>query len=302
MTTANALTDHFYQQLHAPLQELEDERLQLLRTIAKIRKVLLITGVVLMVSVVGFFVGLPLLFTAFLVKYPMSRIYVFKFKERVVRLLIRNIDTSLQYIQHEAIHPVFLTRSRLFPSFKPSPDALAGNDSVRGTIKGVKVQFSDVTIRHRFRGVFMVAEFNKAFKSTVIVVPDRMEKAFGAMVGRSLQGNSGVHGSLMQMDSPAFEKEFSVYGSDPIETRYLLTHAMMERLLAFQKSSRAPLSLSFVEGHLYMAVATGKDLFEPSVTTSVFDYAQIREYIETLLLFTGVVEELKLNEKLWSKP
>ncbi len=44
-----------------------------------------------------------------------------------------------------------------------------------------------------------------------------------------------------------------------------------------------------------------KDLFEPSVFHSLLEYKTALEYIVTLHLAISIVEELKLNEKLWSK-
>jgi len=53
--------------------------------------------------------------------------------------------------------------------------------------------------------------------------------------------------------------------------------------------------------HIYMAISYDKDLFEPSVFRSLLEYKVAMEYVKTLHLAIGVVEELKLNQKLWSK-
>lgn len=44
-----------------------------------------------------------------------------------------------------------------------------------------------------------------------------------------------------------------------------------------------------------------KDRFEPSVFHSLLKYKIAMEYVQTLHLAIGIVEELKLNQKLWSK-
>jgi len=43
------------------------------------------------------------------------------------------------------------------------------------------------------------------------------------------------------------------------------------------------------------------DLFEPKVFSSLLEYKSAMAYIQTLHLATGVIKELKLNERLWSK-
>jgi hypothetical protein len=76
---------------------------------------------------------------------------------------------------------------------------------------------------------------------------------------------------------------------------------MMKRIVEFQKKITHPLFVSFVQNHIHIAIATQKDLFEPSIFTSLLDYKQAMEYVNTLNNTIGLVEELKLNEKLWSK-
>jgi hypothetical protein len=44
-----------------------------------------------------------------------------------------------------------------------------------------------------------------------------------------------------------------------------------------------------------------KDRFEPSVFHSLLKYKIAMEYVQTLHLAIGIVEELKLKQKLWSK-
>ena len=75
----------------------------------------------------------------------------------------------------------------------------------------------------------------------------------------------------------------------------------MKRLLNFQKRSKHPVHISFIGGSIYMAIEYNKDLFEPAVFRSLLSYKIAMEYVQTLHLAIGVIDELKLNEKLWSK-
>ncbi len=76
---------------------------------------------------------------------------------------------------------------------------------------------------------------------------------------------------------------------------------MMERLLDFKKKTAHDIHISFVDNHLHLAIDYGKDLFEPTVFTSLLDEKLTKEYINNLYLAVSIVEELKLNERLWSK-
>ncbi len=106
---------------------------------------------------------------------------------------------------------------------------------------------------------------------------------------------------LVKMDNIAFEKEFVVYSNDQIEARYILTHTLMSKLLHLKKKSKHPLYVSFLDGNIYMAIEYNKDLFEPSVFHSLLKYKIAMQYIQTLHLALGIVGELQLNQKLWSK-
>ena len=103
------------------------------------------------------------------------------------------------------------------------------------------------------------------------------------------------------MDDPEFEKEFVVYGSDQIEARYILTHSMMKRILDLKKRTGRPVYISFVNGQMNLAIEYDKDLFEPSVFRSLLEYKVAMEYVKTLQLTIAIIEELKLNQRLWSK-
>ena len=103
------------------------------------------------------------------------------------------------------------------------------------------------------------------------------------------------------MDSVEFEKEFVVYSTDQIEARYILSHSLMEKLLNFQKRSKYPVCISFTGGSIYIAINSNDDQFEPSIFHSLLKYKIAMEYVGTLHLAVGIIQELKLNQKLWGK-
>jgi hypothetical protein len=133
------------------------------------------------------------------------------------------------------------------------------------------------------------------------VLPDTAQNTFGDLIGQWLQSNNAMRGELVKMDDPEFEREFVVYSSDQIEARYILTHALMKKLLNYKKRTKQDIFVSFTNKNIHLAIAYNKDLFEPSVFSSLLNYKIAMEYVQTLHLATGIVEELKLNTKLWSK-
>lgn len=320
MKSTSELTDYYYKELYPSLKELEATR----QAIASRLKLYAGFGAVLAVFVfvwIGKNVGLFHPFSMVLlvgitglggiIYRSLTQEYGKDFKTKIITPLIHAIDPNLLYNPHQSVSQYLFTRSDLF---RHEIDRYRGNDYVQGTVDGVKLEFSDVHAEYEsrdskgntqwhtlFRGLFIVAEFNKHFKSKTLILPDQAEKTFGSLIGGWLQSKNFSRDALIRMDDPEFEKNFVVYGNDAIEAHYILSHSIMKRLLDFQKKVSYPLYVSFVHNHLHVAVGTGKDLFEPAIFHSLLDYKQAMEYINMLRNTIGLVEELKLNEKLWSK-
>lgn len=320
MKSLSELTDFYYKELYPSLNELEKTRMQIisqLKWYGGMGAVVFTLTAIWMGKNFGLFHPLMIAVTiGFIVLASityrfMTQGYAKDFKSKIITPLIGAIDSNLLYNPDFMISQHLFERSQLF---NHKVDRYNGNDYVKGTIDGVPLEFSDVHAEYQtkdskgrtqwqtlFRGLFLVAEFNKYFKSKTVILPDQAEKNFGTLIGGWLQSINFSRDDLIRLDDPEFEKAFVVYGNDPIEARYILSHSMMKRILEFQKKITHPLFVSFVHNHIHIGIGTKKDLFEPAVFTSLLDFKQAMEYINTLRYTIGLVEELKLNEKLWSK-
>jgi len=320
MRSTSELTDFYYKELYPSLNELEETRKKIVSQL-KWYGGMGAVSFLLLAAWMGKNFGLlhPLSIAIVIGSIAVSGItyrimthgYAKDFKTKIITPLIGAIDPHLLY------NPDFMISQHLFERsdlFQHTIDRYRGNDYVKGSINGVPIEFSDIHAEYQtrdskgrtqwhtlFRGLFLVAEFNKHFKAKTVILPDKAEKSFGSLIGGWLQSINLSREDLIRLDDPEFEKHFVVYGNDPIEARYILTHSMMKRLLDFQRRISHPLFVSFVHNHIHVAIGTSKDLFEPAVFTSLLDYKQTMEYINTLRNTIGLVEELKLSEKLWSK-
>ena len=100
---------------------------------------------------------------------------------------------------------------------------------------------------------------------------------------------------------PEFEKEFAVYGDDPIATRYILSSSLMKRMTEFKKKVKCKMYFSFVDSTMYMAINYKRDLFEPRIFRTLVDFEPIKEYYDDLSMAVSVVDDLNLNTRIWSK-
>ncbi|MGB3962752.1 MAG: DUF3137 domain-containing protein [Sulfurimonas sp.] len=320
MKSVSELTDFYYKVLYPTLGKLEKERKHLRYRIFLIGfayTFVFFLGALALQNAflfgLDFFAFLFVLYLgigAFLYKL-LIKDYTHAFKDAIIHPLITELDSRLSYVHlfHVAQH--LFERSQLFQG---RIDRMSGNDFVQGEIDGVKIEFSDLHAERRhkdskgreswstvFRGLFIVADFNKTFHGKTIVLPDTAQKTFGNIIGGWLQSNNIGRDMLVKLDDIEFEKKFVVYGSDQIEARYILTHSLMQRILAFEKKTKHPVYISFVGHAIHIAIEYNKDLFEPTVFSSLLDYKTAMEYVQTLHLAIGIIEELKLNQKLWSK-
>lgn len=319
MKSVSELTDFYYKTLYPKLQMLEKERAQvrsrvLLSSGFIALIALFILGMLLKNDVVSFDAIVILSFLSmgiisFVAKLLLQD-YTKAFKQQIIKPLIHAIDANLNYLENNHLDQRKFEASTLFSS----PDRLSGNDHISGNIDGVPIEFSDIHAekKHKdskgrtswstiFRGLYIVTDFPKNFHGTTLVLPDTAQKTFGDLLGGWFQSHAIGRGELVKMDDPAFEKEFVVYASDQIEAHYILSHTLMQKILQLKSKSQHNVYLSFKDNRLYIAIYYDKDLFEPTLFSSLLEYKVAIEYIKTLNMTLGLVEELKLNQKLWSK-
>lgn len=320
MATLSSLLEYYYETMQEALFPLEEERKRIVKKLQTVAFFMSIGAVVFFTVLHQHMHFAPLQagllsamsgFLIFMFVYRHEKAgFMALFKDQVIEKLLYQIDASLSYRKESAIDEEAYRRSELFLE---DYDRFEGSDLVSGSIAKIDVRFSflhtqqkerDSKGRERwetiFQGLFFCADFNKAFKSKTVVLPDTAERTLGVL-GTWFQRMNVARGSLMKLDHAEFEKIFVVYGDDPIESRYILSHSFMEKIVLLQRKINRPIYLSFVASRIYIAIAYTKSLFEPILTRSLLEFSYIKEYFQLLNTVVGIVEELKLNEKLWSK-
>lgn len=238
------------------------------------------------------------------------RDYVTDFKKAIIAQIISFIDPNLSYDSASFIPESVFCRSQIFLT---SADRYSGEDFVFGTLGLTAIQFSEILAQYQtrdskgrtryhtiFNGLFFVADFNKHFKSRTIVLPDTAERLLGHL-GTMLQSMNAARPPLVRLDNPEFENLFAVYSDDPIEARYILSTSLMQRIMDFRQRINRSIYLSFVGSQIYIALPTGRNLFEPDIFKSLLNFEPIKKYYQDLSLALGIVEDLNLNLRIWSK-
>ncbi len=320
MANLSSLMDYYYEVMYPEIKALEEDRLRILAQLKKTASILGIGALVLalffsyalkfsFLKVLGIFCVVAG-FLFFLVYQHKKEGYDMLFKDNVIEKIIHFIDPTFIYRPMGSIKEADYYTSQLLPQ---DYDRFSGSDLVEGQKKGIPLKFSHLLVEKKheskngteewttlFQGLFFCAEFNKEFRSKTYVLPDIAERSLGGF-GGFLQEFNRSHGKLMRLDHVEFEKYFVVYGDDPLEARYILTYAFMERILKFYQKNKNNLSIGFVGGKMYLALEYTKPFSSPSLMRSVLNFSEIKSYFEFLDMVFDIIEEFKLDQKLWSK-
>lgn len=233
-----------------------------------------------------------------------------RFKNEVMSKMVKFIDESMEFDPRSGISRSEYDQSKIFLN---SGDRYMCEDLVTGKLGATAIRFSEVHTQKEerdhdekestwvtlFKGIVFVADFNKNFKGRTVVLTDQAEKAFGSL-GTMLQKMNTMRDPLIKMENTAFEKAFAVYGTDPVEAHYILSPSLMERILSI-KTKVGKIELSFVDSKVFLAIPSGKNLFEANLFSSFTSYSTLEAHSNRLLLFAGIVEDLNLNTRIWTK-
>jgi len=241
---------------------------------------------------------------------PFWQNYREKFKEEVIREIINFIDNRFTYSPSKKMS---LSEFKKTGIFLMRVDRYRGDDHIEGKIDSTHVEFSEVHAEYRtrdnkgrtnyhtiFKGLLFSADFNKNFNVKTYVLTDVAEKMFG-FLGTKLQKMNKWRGQLVKLENIEFEKEFAVYSEDQVESRYILSPSLMERMLSFKKQTKKRIQMSFVDTRLYIAVPYRKNLFEPKLFGDIVDFKNIQEYHDDLNLALDLIQTLNLNTRIWTK-
>ena len=310
MKSMEAITRFYDENLGELIERLENRRVGLRKKIVLFSRVLITVAVLvtLALMIVTDWSWFGILFSVAFISLALyglaynylAKDFVLQYKEGIFRPVLQEIDSDLLYERESFVDEALLQNSQMFPK----ESVFKGNDLIKGRVLGVPMAFSDLEVRYTdrrdkesrtlFHGSFFVAQFNKKIESKTVLRPSegRIEKMISALdLGPS---------DKISMDSPEFNKRFTVLSDNTVEAHYILSHTMMERLIGLLDQVKYGMEVVFYENYLFIAI-TAPDRFEPTLFDSLSDSEKIRDFFKPLFLLLGIVEELKLNEKLWSK-
>lgn len=220
-------------------------------------------------------------------------------KEQIYPLIFEYFGSDYSYSHISPLTVSSLEASDIIPSF----DTENTDDYVRGIYKGVKLEMVEAELTETqgtgkdrrtvsvFEGLFVLVEAHKKFKGKTLIKKDN------GFMNWATGGFNGLE--RIKLEDPEFEKQFQVYATDQVESRYLLTTSFMERLKKLAGIFGSPwVQCSFYESRLLIMIPMDKDYFK---TSSVFKPAtfidEIGKVLEEMKTLFDIIDTLKLNER-----
>jgi Protein of unknown function (DUF3137) len=249
--------------------------------------------------IVGLVAGLIVAATKYLLPgFSAFANYRSRFKHEVAAEVFKIVCPTATYSPFDGIAQEVVAEPGLFNARGNH----SSDDRVRGKIGQTPFEAADVNLSYStggknnttivvFRGLFFHLDFNKRLSGTTLIDP-RSAKSV----------TIGDRSALVEvaLENPAFGEQFRVWASDEVEARYILTPSMMERLLVLATLSEKPVHLAFKNHRAFLGVNYGRALFEPGIRDST-SAAAIHEMAAQFGLAEGIVEELDLNTRIWTK-
>jgi hypothetical protein len=221
------------------------------------------------------------------------------YKSKIIPIFLNFINPQHKYIPEQKVAKNLFEKSLLFPH---EINEVHGEDYMRFTFDEVDIMFCESEVTGygpglpMFKGIFIASTFNKPFSSQTFIFPKKATSFFRKL--RFKIYGSSYH---VQLEDPEFEREFIVLSDNQIESRYILTTSLMQRLLDYKRKLKAELAFSFISNRLYCTIPNAKNLFEPALFDSFLDFKFIFQSYEPIMLYSGIVEDLNLNLKIWSE-
>lgn len=224
------------------------------------------------------------------------------YKTNIIAVIISRLCENATFEPEKGISENTFAGSGLFAV---SPDRYNCEDLIQGRIGATEFRCSEIHAEEKrvttngkgqtrtvwidiFKGFFFIADFQKEFKGQTTVYRNSWIKLhFGEQ--------------RVKLENPEFENSFDVYSNDQVEARYLLTPSLMERLLLLDRKFPGKITLSFRNSNVIIAIPDSTNHFEASIWQSMLKSNTLQYEFNTLCLLTGIVNDLNLNLRIWTK-
>lgn len=143
----------------------------------------------------------------------------------------------------------------------------------------------------KFRGIIVEFAMNKNFEGQTIILDNSQD-------GRNVSINKKKY-SVVQLEDIEFMKKYTVYSTNQIEARYLITTAFIDRLKNIKTKFKTKyIRVAFKDDKIVIALHTDRDMFKMANMTSDTGKQTFIALFEEIVSVLDFINQLKLNKKL----
>lgn len=220
------------------------------------------------------------------------------YKKIFVLESLKEIFDNLNYKPNEGVTEEIVSKSEIIYLH----DRFFSNDYISGTYKNINFEQSDVRVEKKevdsdndvswivtFLGRWMNFEFNKEFKTNVIIFDSNELNWWRSDYNK------------IELEDDDFNKTFSVYAQNEHDAFYILTPHFMERMKNIEKAINGRITFGFINNRLYIALNNDDDSFEYNIFKPINEI-EIKESIKNdIKIITDFVDELNLDNDLFKE-
>lgn len=299
-----------YSQIEPSILQLEEKRKKLKAQGCKkggtAGGILFLTGIIISVyagggwlgAIMAFIIALLVIFSYINAQSAELSAY---YKKNIISVLLTSLCKDIQYLPESGISQATFSATGLFAT---TPDRYRSEDRIAGQLDKTTFHCAEIIAEEKrvtvnskgcrsehwvdiFRGFLFMADFHKNFNGQTIVFRNSWLKL-----------HSG--GRRVKLENPDFEKNFDVYSTDQVEARYILTPVMMEKLLTLDRKFPGKITVSFFNSQVIIAIPDSCNHFEAGIWRTMKSQTIEKEF-HTLAALIGIVDDLNLNLRIWSK-
>jgi len=156
-------------------------------------------------------------------------------------------------------------------------------------LKNIVTSKTSDAVYFSFRGMYCWANFNKKLTTRTIVIPNSLTTRLDRFASFNFKDDEKI-----ALEDARFNSHFSVYSPDQIESRYVLSSSVMEKITTLKERFNRNIMLSFINNKVFLAVENPNGIF--SFPSGKLDSIEIiEELIAEIHTAQSMVTELKLN-------
>ncbi len=225
-----------------------------------------------------------------------------EFKNTFVKKALSNYFDNLEYDPNKGLNESFVLEKGLLST----GDWYSSNDYISATYNKIKFERADIHIEKKeerknssgeveevwvtqFKGPWMIFDFNKKFKSNLII-----------QKGYFINWQPG-NVTRIETENVNFNQEFTVYATDEHEAFYILTPSFMEKIQKISKKIGYRIRLAFNDSKLHIGIDSGDDLFEYNYLEEINEAKIEEEFKKDIKVIIDFIDDLDLTSDLFKE-